>query len=189
MDAPPVLSVSVPRSALPLDGRHQELLSRHTFAWLLRTVLSERLGMLVVAQTTDGTRYEIDPGSTPAHPIAIATLAQIDRAVDELLAAPEVWRHSHRWAPSWEAPDPWEPWYQTGTARWGDESIPFDIKIHREPFALLVGYWTDGEPKRKWYRVRFPAEHPSADAIGHAIMRSVSVWLEARWPQGPEGTN
>lgn len=32
---------------------------------------------------------------------------------------------------------------------WGAVAITFDITIRQEPYALLNGYWTDGEPRRK----------------------------------------
>ena len=172
MYEPATLIVSVPRSALPLDRRHQDYLSSDAFEGELRRTLSELLGGLVIAQTTDGDDFRIDPGGPLDQVIEIATLERIDAAIDELLSAPEVWRRTHGWAPSWDAPDPWEPWYQTGTAVWGEWSMAFDIAIRREPYALLVGYWMDGEPKRKWYRVTFPVERPSADAIPNGGTRS-----------------
>ena len=107
------------------------------------------------------------------------------KTVDELLAAPEQWHHARGWAPRWEAPDPWDPWYQTGSATWGDVTVRFTIAVKQGSYALLVGYQAEGDEKWKRYRCHFPAARPSADAIGHAIARSIGVWLAYRWPEGP----
>jgi hypothetical protein len=186
MYEPAILIVTVPQSALHLDRRHQDYLSRHAFEGHLRRVLSEQLGALVIAQTTDNDDFRVDPGVPHHQVIERMTLERIDAAVDTLLATPEVWRRSHEWSPTWDTPDPWDPWYQTGLATWGDIAIAFDIVIRAEPYALLVGYWAAGKSRRKWYRVQFPWATPGADSIQHAIARSVGVWITARWPEGPE---
>lgn len=89
MYEPAMLIVSVPQSARHLDRRHQDALSRYAFEWQLRGLLSERLNALVIAQTTDGDAFRVDPRVPPDQSIQITTLERIDAAVDELLSAPE----------------------------------------------------------------------------------------------------
>lgn len=182
----PALVVTIPRSALNLDHcRFQDHLSYHAFAWQLRARLTEQFGYLVVADLIDCDHFEIRPGYPRAQAIDHQTIAQIDTAVDELLAVPQEWQHPRGWAPRWEEPDPFDPWHQVGWATWGEATVRFTIAVTREPYALLVGYRAEGDETRKWYRCRFPAEHPNAGAIGHAIWRSIGIWVDARWPEGP----
>ena len=180
------LFVAAPRAALALDPcRHIPHLCVTAFAWQLRERLSDRLGYLVIADVTDRDRFEIAPGIPRDQTIDRTTIETVDATVDELLAAPEQWHHARGWAPRWEAPDPWDPWYQTGSATWGDVTVRFTIAVKQGSYALLVGYQAEGDEKWKRYRCHFPAARSSADAIGHAIARSIGVWLAYRWPEGP----
>jgi hypothetical protein len=181
----PTLVVTVPRAALPIDGRHHAHLSTAGFVWQLQERLSGRLGVSVVATVTDGWDFRVDVDAPPTTPIDSGVIGCIDDALDDLLSDAPAWRTNHDWSAQWEAPDPWNPWYQQGQGCWGEVTIDFDVVIRRDTFALLVGYWAAGAANRKWYRCHFPAEHPDAEAVEHAILRSVMIWLQARWPEGP----
>ena len=79
--------------------------------------------------------------------------------------------------PFCDAPGPWEPLRGSWAFAWNDTVQRFDAVIQREPYALLVGYRTEGAATRKWYRCRFPVEHPGPDAALNAILRSLGGWL------------
>ena len=79
--------------------------------------------------------------------------------------------------PYCDAPGPWEPLRGSWAFAWNDTVERFDAVIQREPYALLVGYRAEGAATRKWYRCKFPIEHPGPDAALNAILRSLGVWL------------
>jgi hypothetical protein len=93
----PALAVTIPRSALPLDERHDTQHSCHAVAWQAQTVLMDDLRLSAVARVTEGTDLRIGLGLGQAWVLNLRTISTVDLIVCALLANPGAWRRSHEW--------------------------------------------------------------------------------------------